>query len=103
MKKEIKINIGGVFELRLPGYQTSGYQWVIKTPQNRYFEVTPFTISNHQNSDIPGKNVDQLFLIKAKITGTHNLKIILKRNWESKPIESITYTIEIADNKSVKY
>ena len=92
----IAVAVAQEFAVRLKSTPTTGYVWEVqKLPEGIQFSGSDY---EKPGSDIkPGAPVTQVFRFKAQKAGEYTITFVLKRQWETKAIESHTVTVKAND------
>jgi predicted secreted protein len=85
VEDDLKVTLpaGAIEEFRLPGFGTSGYEWIPKVDDERVVRLTRVPSSPETGARPPiGDSVDEVFSVEALRPGTATVVFELARPWE---------------------
>ena len=90
-----RVPVGGEFSVRLESTPTTGYVWDVETlPES--IELLGSEYEQPAGERPPGDPGTQAFRFRARNPGEHLIHFVLKRQWESKAINSHTVKVEVS-------
>ena len=88
----ILVAVGGEFTVRIKSTPTTGYVWEVQSlPKS--VQLLGSDYEKPASRVQPGDPAIQVFRFRAQRAGEHTITFVLKRQWESKAIESHTVTV----------
>lgn len=92
----IQVLVGAEFIVRLKSTPTTGYFWEVQTSPEGV-QLLGSDTEKPVTAIQPGDPVTQVFRFRAQKAGEHIITFVLKRRWESSPIESHVATVKAND------
>jgi predicted secreted protein len=91
--RDIRVTGSPDFEIRLGSTPSSGYVWSVQMHSG---ELRPLENKVEQARERQAGNpVTQVFRFHAPAKGNYMVRFVLKRAWESQPLEAQEYNIEV--------
>lgn len=95
--QSIRLKPGDEYQLVLPGYSTSGYEWILKNKNEKIVVVSKHFKSSASSTRMAGKSPEEVFHLKGMIKGSAQLTLELKRSWEEVPKEVKKYRVLVEE------
>ena len=98
-RQTISVAVGDVMQLEIEEPSTTGYRWIIQTPDRTIVELVEATLTPHVGIGAGGL---RKFTFAAKSPGQTLLRLKLWREWEGDRSISKWFQIEFVVQKSTK-
>ena len=92
----VTVEVDEEFTISLPSIATAGYVWKVESLSDAV-QLLGTATEKPDSERKPGDSTVQIFRFRAREPGDHEIKFVLGRPWENKPIESRTLTVKVID------
>lgn len=86
--ESLTVNQGGKFELRLSATPSTGHTWRVVSLPEQVESLGSTFVQTGKNPPKPGAPVIQVFRFRATQPGSAEIKLELKRSWETTPAQT---------------
>jgi predicted secreted protein len=88
----VRVAVGQAFTVRLQSTPTTGYVWQVQSlPEGVQLSGSDFESGRHAP---PGSPLTQVFRFRVVKAGQYTVTLVLKRQWESQPIQTHLVTVD---------
>src|SRR5688572_2556207 len=94
----VSLSVGDDIVVRVPEMPSTGYAWTIITvdPALRLVESSFVPPAGNGSQPAPGSGGMRVIRMRAAAAGEAGAELMLKRPWESTPVETFTFRVTVS-------